>query len=73
MHVASICVHFCIKIRANVACTDLKAVRTVEGPFIFKFESNEIYMLLIKGKWLFYKFRMGFNIEENKMGKFVSF
>ena len=29
---------FCIKICADLACTNLKVVRTVEEPFIFKFE-----------------------------------
>ena len=41
---------FCIKIRADLACTNLKVVQTVEEPFIFKFEYDKIYMLLIKGK-----------------------
>ena len=39
-----------IKIRADLACTNLKVVQTVEEPFIFKFEYDKIYMLLIKGK-----------------------
>ena len=30
-------------------------------------------MLLINGKWVFYKFKMSYNIEDNKMGKFETF
>ena len=41
---------FCIKIRADLACTNLKVVRTIEEPFIFKFEYDKIYIFLIKGK-----------------------
>ena len=50
-----------------------KSSLDVEEPFIFKFEYDEIYMLLMKGKMGIYKFRMSFNIKKNKVGIFVSF
>ena len=46
---------------------------TVEKPLELKFESDGCFMLSLKGKWLFYKFRMSFNIKDSKIDKFVSF
>ena len=50
VHVTSIYVRVRIKIRADLAHAYLKAVWTVEKLFIFNFEFDGLYMLLIKGK-----------------------
>ena len=50
MHVASIYVSVCIKIRADIAHAYLKAIWMVGKLFLFKFEFDGLYMLLIKGK-----------------------
>ena len=74
MHVDSIFVHVRFKIRVDLAHVDLKAIQTVEEPFIFKLESNGRFMLFKKRvKWIFYEFRMCFNIKDNRMGKYVGF
>ena len=44
----------------------MRADRTVEKPFRFKFELDGV-------KWVFYKFRMSFITKENKIGKYVSY
>ena len=65
-------------------CTDIEAMRTdlnvmhtdrtVEEPFILKFESDGAFYAFNKGSnEYFYKFRMSFNIKNNKIVKFVSF
>ena len=72
MHVASLSVCIRFKIHADIVRTYLKADWMVDELFIFKFEYDGCFMLLIKGKKVFYKFRMSFKLN-NKMNKLVSF
>ena len=74
VHIASISMCVCFKICVDLACMDLKAIRTVEEPLDSNWSRMGYFMLFHKRvKYIYYKFRMSFNRKDNKMGKYVIF